>query len=70
LITDKQFISPLPSVSSSGKRLFGEAFGANIFKEDDELQFEKDHGVNAGTTSTSIGLVDELSDEREIECSL
>jgi len=31
-----------------------QAFGANIFKEHDELQLEEDHGVNRGTSTAVL----------------
>jgi hypothetical protein len=42
-------------------------FGANAFKKHHELQLEKDHRINGGTTSSRIGLLHELAHEREVE---
>jgi hypothetical protein len=39
-------------------------------KKHDELQFEEDHRINGGTTSTSIRLLHELTDKREIKGAL
>jgi hypothetical protein len=39
-------------------------------KKHDELQFEKDNGINGGPTTTGIRVLYELTDKREIQCSL
>jgi len=43
------------------------AFGTNAFKKHHELEFEEDDRINGRTTLTCIGLLHELTHEREVE---
>jgi hypothetical protein len=57
------------SLRGSGGGKWG-SVGAYPFKEHDELQFEKDDGIDRRATTTCVGFMHELTYKREVECSL
>src|SRR5262245_36977240 len=42
-------------------------FGAYPLEKHDELQLEKDHRINRGTTSTGVGLLHNVTPKRQVE---
>ena len=49
------------------RRLNELVLGADALEEQDELKFEKDHGVDRGTTALGIAFADPLADEAQVE---
>ena len=49
--------------------LHQEPFGADIFKEHDQLQFEEHDRINGGATTTCIALMHKLPHKREVKGS-
>src|SRR5205823_3252172 len=58
-----------PHAESISRMPHQETFRANIFKEHHELQLEKHDGVNGGTATSCIGLLNKLAHKGEIECA-
>ena len=63
-----QVVSEVPPQGEPvGHNLHQLPLGAQILEEKDQLELEKDHGINAGTASGSVEVLDQFPDEGEVE---